>query len=134
MISCFLNKYFRLGFEKVLNDYKFYQDDKRKMIKDTLLIIKSLLLYLPLSFKDKEVIEVRARSLLKNAIPFIISFILGYITNSSYVLLSCFLFSFVIAFFQEKYLQEEIDKIEKQINELNTKKRASNLYIKTRNF
>ena len=134
MISCFLNKYFRLGFEKVLNDYKFYQDDRRKMIRDALLVIKSFLLSLPLSFKDKEVIEVRARILLKNTMPFIISFILGYITNSSYVLLSYFLFSFVIAFFQEKYLQEEIDKIEKQINDLKAKKRASNLYIKTRNF
>jgi uncharacterized membrane-anchored protein YitT (DUF2179 family) len=89
---------------------------------------------LPSLLVDKEVIEVRARSLLKNAIPFIISFILGYITNSSYVLLSCFLFSFVIVFFQAKYLQKEIEKIEKQINELKTKKRASNLYIKTRNF
>ena len=59
MISCFLNKYFSLGFEKVLNDYKFYQDDRRKMIRDALLIIKSFLLSLPLSFKDKEVIEVR---------------------------------------------------------------------------
>ena len=55
MISCFLNKYFRLGFEKVLNDYKFYQDDRRKMIRDVLLVIKSFLLSLPLSFKDKEV-------------------------------------------------------------------------------
>ena len=133
MISCFLNKYFSLGFEKVLNDYKFYQDDRRKMIRDALLIIKSFLLSLPLSFKDKEVIEVRARIILKNTMPFIISFILGYITNSSYVLLSCFSFSFVIAFFQEKYLQEEIDKIEKQINDLKAKKRASNLYIKTIN-
>lgn len=30
MISCYLNKYFSLGFKKVLNDYKFYQDDKTK--------------------------------------------------------------------------------------------------------
>ena len=103
------------------------------MIKDALLIIKSFLLSLPLSFKDKEVIEVRARSLLKNAMPFFISFILVSITNSIYVFFSCFLFSFVIVFFQAKYLQKEIEKIEKQINELKTKKRASNLYIKTIN-
>ena len=104
MVSYFLNKYFSLGFKKVLNDYIYYPQD------------------------------IRARFLLKNTMPFIISFILGYITNSSYVLLSCFLFSFVIAFFQEKYLQKEIDKIEKQTNDLKAKKRASNLYIKTRNF
>ena len=130
MISCFLNKYFSLGFKKVLNDYIYYPEDKKKQIQTVLLLIID---FSPSLLVDKEVMEVRARSLLKNAIPFIISFILGYITNSSYVLLSCFLFSFVIVFFQAKYLQKEIEKIEKQINELKTKKGASNLYIKTIN-
>ena len=36
MISCFLNKYFRLGFEKVLNDYIYYPEDKKKQIQTVL--------------------------------------------------------------------------------------------------
>ena len=130
MISCFLNKYFSLGFKKVLNDYIYYPEDKRKQIQTALLLVID---FLPSPLGDKEIMQVRARSLLKNAMPFFISFILVSITNSIYVFFSCFLFSFVIVFFQAKYLQKEIEKIEKQINELKTKKRASNLYIKTIN-
>ncbi len=130
MVSYFLNKYFSLGFKKVLNDYIYYPEDKRKQIQTALLLVID---FLPSPLGDKEIMQVRARSLLKNAMPFFISFILVSITNSIYVFFSCFLFSFVIVFFQAKYLQKEIEKIEKQINELKTKKRASNLYIKTIN-